>query len=382
MKKRVAVLGATGSIGKSALDVLRNGKDDFEAVLLSSHANRQGLLELSGEFPRAALALSGSTGDAAEGSTAIRYCGQAGLLRALSECGADVAVNGIAGAAGLEPSLAVLETGADLALANKETMVMASALAFEKAAAKNARIFPVDSEHAAIHALLRSQERDSLEELLLTASGGPFRDWSLEQMAAVSPAQALAHPTWSMGPKISVDSSTMANKGLEVIEAAALFSVAVEKVRVVIHPQSVVHSMIRLRDGAVYAQLSRPDMRLPIHQALYGDDCVPCPFGRLEFDGLALSFEKPDFRRFPMLNLAYQAGARGGLCPAAYNGANEAAVAAFLANALPFLAISDIVAYVLERDWGGAEFDLESVMEADRRARNLAERYIAQKREN
>jgi 1-deoxy-D-xylulose-5-phosphate reductoisomerase len=168
----------------------------------------------------------------------------------------------------------------------------------------------------------------------------------------------------------------MANKGLEVIEAAALFSLGVEKVRVVIHPQSVVHSMIRLRDGAVYAQLSKPDMRLPIHQALYGDRCVPCPFGRLDFDDLTLSFEKPDLERFPMLALAYQAGTRGGLCPAAYNGANEAAVAAFLANAVPFLAIADIVAYVLDRDWDSGEFDLETVMEADRKARRLAEEYI------
>ncbi|MDR3122477.1 MAG: 1-deoxy-D-xylulose-5-phosphate reductoisomerase [Treponema sp.] len=374
MKKRVAVLGATGSIGKSALDVLRNGRDDFEVVFLSSHTNRRGLLELAGEFPRAALALAGPDSDAA-----IRYRGQAGLLRGLAECDADLALNGIAGAAGLEPSLAVLEAGADLALANKETMVMASSLALKKAAEKNARIFPVDSEHAAIHALLRSQGRENLEELLLTASGGPFRAFTLKEMAAVTPAQALAHPTWSMGPKITVDSSTMANKGLEALEAAALFSVGVEKVRVVIHPQSVVHSMIRLRDGAVYAQLSKPDMRLPIHQALYGDDCVPCPFGRLDFDALTLSFEKPDTGRFPMLALAYQAGARGGLCPAAYNGANEIAAAAFLANAVPFLAIPDIVAYVLEREWGTGDFDLESVMEADRRARRLAKGYIAHK---
>jgi 1-deoxy-D-xylulose-5-phosphate reductoisomerase len=376
MKKRVAVLGATGSIGKSALDVLRNAKDDFEVVLLSSHTNRRALLELSAEFPRAILALAGPDRDAADRDPATPRRGPGGLLRAIAECGADLAVNGIAGAAGLEPSLAVLDSGADLALANKETMVMASPLALRKAAEKKARIFPVDSEHAAIYALLRSQGRENLEELLLTASGGPFREWSLEEMASVTPAQALAHPTWSMGPKITVDSSTMANKGLEVIEAAALFSLGVEKVRVVIHPQSVVHSMIRLRDGAVYAQLSKPDMRLPIHQALYGDDCVPCPFGRLDFDGLTLSFEKPDFERFPMLALAYQAGTRGGLCPAAYNGANEAAVAAFLENAVSFIAIPDIVAYVLDRDWNKEEFDLESVMEADRKARRLAEEYI------
>jgi 1-deoxy-D-xylulose-5-phosphate reductoisomerase len=362
--------------------VLRNNRDDFEVVLLSSHTNRRGLLELSGEFPGAALALAGSDpapGSDADSAAAIRFYGPAGLLNALAECGADLAINGIAGAAGLEPSLAVLDSGADLALANKETMVMASRLAHKKAAEKKARIFPVDSEHAAIYALLRSQGRENLEELLLTASGGPFRAWSLEEMAAVTPTQALAHPTWSMGPKITVDSSTMANKGLEVLEAAALFGLGVEKVRVVIHPQSVVHSMIRLRDGAVYAQLSKPDMRLPIHQALYGDECVPCPFGRLEFDALTLSFEKPDTDRFPMLALAYQAGARGGLFPTAYNGANETAVAAFLENAVPFLAIPDIVAYVVDREWAGGDFELESVMEADRRARRLAEEYIAQK---
>ncbi|MDR1249746.1 MAG: 1-deoxy-D-xylulose-5-phosphate reductoisomerase [Treponema sp.] len=384
MKKRVAVLGATGSIGKNALDVLRNGRDDFETVLLSSHTSRQSLLRLGGEFPGAILALSGSGGsgsnaaDAANDDT-IRHHGPAALLRAIAECEADLAVNGIAGAAGLEPSLAVLDAGMDLALANKETMVMAAPLALKKAAEKNARIFPVDSEHAAIYALLRSQGRENLEELLLTASGGPFRTWSPEQLAAVTPEQALAHPTWSMGPKITLDSSTLANKGLEVIEAAALFSVGVEKVRVVIHPQSVVHSMIRLKDGAVYAQLSKPDMRLPLHQALYGDDCVPCPFGRLDFDGLSLSFEKPDLVRFPMLALAYQAGAKGGLYPAVYNGANEIAAAAFLAKAVPFPAIPDIAAHVLDRDWNRGTFDLESVMEADRKARLLAEGYIAQK---
>jgi 1-deoxy-D-xylulose-5-phosphate reductoisomerase len=383
MKKRVAVLGATGSIGKSALDVLRNSRDDFETVLLSSHTSRQSLLRLGEEFPGAILALSGSGGAPGAGKTRdddrIRCHGPAGLLRAIAECGADLAINGIAGAAGLEPSLAVLDAGMDLALANKETMVMAAPLAHKKAAETNARIFPVDSEHAAVYALLRSQGRENLEELLLTASGGPFRTWPLEQMAAVTPEQALAHPTWSMGPKITVDSSTMANKGLEVIEAAALFSVGVDKVRVVVHPQSVVHSMIRLKDGAVYAQLSGPDMRLPLHQALYGDDCVPCPFGALDFDGLFLSFEKPDLIRFPMLALAYQAGAKGGLYPAAYNGANEIAVAAFLAKTVPFPAIPDIAAYVLDRDWNREGFDLESILEADREARLLAEGYILQR---
>jgi 1-deoxy-D-xylulose-5-phosphate reductoisomerase len=380
MKKRVAVLGATGSIGKSTLDVLRSGKDDFEVVLLSSHTSPGPLLACARDFPGAVLALSGEVtkADGDTGAGKISCYGPEGLLAAIAESGADIAVNGISGAAGLAPSLAVLDSGADLALANKETMVMAAPLVKERAVVKQGRIFPVDSEHAAIYNLLRAHGEEYLEEILLTASGGPFRTLSLEKMAAVTPAEALAHPTWNMGPKITVDSSTMANKGLEVIEAAGLFSVPADRVKVVVHPQSIVHSMIRLRDGAVYAQLSMPDMRLPIHQALYGDDCVPFPFGRLDFDGLTLGFEKPDFRRFPMLALAYQAARDGGVYPAVYNGANEAAVASFLKNAAAFLDIPKIVEYVLNRDWKGGAFDLDSVLEADHKARLLAEGFISQ----
>jgi 1-deoxy-D-xylulose-5-phosphate reductoisomerase len=380
MKKKVAVLGATGSIGKSTLDVLLNAKDDFEVVLLSCHTSAGHLLECAGNFPGAVLALSG--GESQAKVDRISCYGAAGLLKAIASSGADIAVNGISGAAGLAPSLAVLDAGADLALANKETMVMAAPLVKERAAAKKRRIFPVDSEHAAIYNLLRSHcdgahGDANLEEILLTASGGPFRTLSLEKMAAVTPAEALAHPTWSMGTKITIDSSTMANKGLEVIEAAGLFSIAADRVKVVVHPQSIVHSMIRLRDGAVYAQLSKPDMRLPIHQALYGDACVPCPFGRLDFDNLTLDFEKPDFRRFPMLALAYRAAQESGLYPAVYNGANEVAVASFLKNAAAFLDIPKIVEYVLSKDWKEGEFDLESVLLADHKARLIAGEYIA-----
>jgi 1-deoxy-D-xylulose-5-phosphate reductoisomerase len=370
MKKRIAVLGATGSIGKNTLDILRNGKDDFETVLLTGHTDAEGLLALSGEFPGAALALSGKTAASRDGPVA--YYGREDLLRAIAEAGADIAVNGIAGAAGLEPSLAVLDAGSDLALANKETMVMAAPLVLEKAAAKKTRVIPVDSEHSAISNLLEGHGRENLEEILLTASGGPFRTMSLEEMAGVTPRQALVHPVWNMGPKISVDSATMANKGLEVIEAMGFFGVPAEKITVVIHSQGIVHSMLRLRDGAVYAQLSRPDMRLPIHQALYRKG-VPCPFGRIDFKSLTLEFQEPDLRRFPMLSLACEAAKQGGLYPVAYNGANESAVAAFLDGKIGFLGIPKVVEAVLNKDWRKSGASLEAILEADNHSRSFAE---------
>jgi 1-deoxy-D-xylulose-5-phosphate reductoisomerase len=355
MKKRVALLGATGSIGKNSLDVLRNGKDDFDLVLLSSHTGATGLLSLAKEFPAAILALSGyaSSREAPE-AAGISYYGSPGLLKAIAASGADIVINGIAGAAGLEPSLAALDAGADLALANKETLVMAADLVLARAEEKKARILPVDSEHSAIFHLMEAHGKEQITEILLTASGGPFRKYTAEQLAAVEPSEALAHPTWNMGPKITVDSASLANKGLEVIEAAGLFRLPVERIRVVVHPQSIVHSMVRLRDGAVYAQLSQPDMRLPIHNALYSPQCIPCPFGALDFDALTLEFERPDPERFPMLPLACEAIRRGGLYPCVYNAANEAAVAAFLSGKAGFLDIPVIVGYVLNMKWEGA----------------------------
>ncbi|MDR0555252.1 MAG: 1-deoxy-D-xylulose-5-phosphate reductoisomerase [Treponema sp.] len=378
MKKRIAVLGATGSIGKSTLDILRENRDRYEPALFSAHRNREALLALKGEFPDAALALSGEYNGGGE----IAFWGREGLLRALADSGADTVVNGIAGAAGLESSLVALENGADLALANKETIVMAGPLTLELAAKHDRRILPVDSEHSAIFSLINAHGKDSVDEILLTASGGPFRTYTQAELCSVSPRDALAHPTWNMGPKITIDSASLANKGLELIEAVGLFHVPPDRITVVIHPQSIVHSMTRLRDGTVYAALSKPDMRLPIQNALSFPECLPCPFGRLEFDALTLEFEKPDGERFPMLPLAYEAARQGGLYPAAYNAANEIAVAAFLATTVSFLDIPRIVQYVLNTHWGelgngtgpGA---LEAIMETDKRARLLAEKYIA-----
>jgi 1-deoxy-D-xylulose-5-phosphate reductoisomerase len=275
--------------------------------------------------------------------------------------------------------MAALESGSDLALANKETLVMAGPLVLQRAAEKKVKIIPVDSEHSAVFHLLEAhgapslEGDDSLDEIILTASGGPFRNYALKEMEKVSPQQALAHPTWNMGAKITIDSASMANKGLEVIEAAQLFGIPPEKIKVVIHPQSIVHSMIRMKDGAVYAQLSRPDMRLPIHQALYWPQTAsPRDFGRLDFDSLNLEFYPPDTEKFPLLSYAYEAARKGGLYPCAYNAANEVAAAAFLAGRIGFLDIGRITGYVLSRDWSGKPDTLASVMEADRRARKMA----------
>jgi 1-deoxy-D-xylulose-5-phosphate reductoisomerase len=382
MKKRVAVLGATGSIGKSTLDVLRQGPDDFEVVLLSSHNSIRGLLELAREFPAARLALSGPV---PPGETAASYYGSQGLLTAIAESGADVVVNGIAGAAGLSPSIAALEAGADLALANKETIVMAAPLVFALAEQNHRKILPVDSEHSAIFNLLEAHGKEGLDRILLTASGGPFRTLPVEQLQNIKPEEALAHPTWNMGPKITVDSATMANKGLEVIEAAGFFGVGPEKISVVIHPQSIVHSMVVLRGGGVYAQMSKPDMRFPIHGALYWPEHRACSFGALQFDGLTLEFYEPDFQKFPLLSLAYEAVRAGGFYPAVYNAANEVAVTAFLSKIIGFLDISAIVEYVFSRDWmdinsSGTPPDLKTILEVDIRAREWALNYITEKK--
>ncbi|MDR2135766.1 MAG: 1-deoxy-D-xylulose-5-phosphate reductoisomerase [Treponema sp.] len=366
MKRRLAILGATGSIGTAALDVARANAEDFDIVLLSANRSAAALEKLGAEFPRALRALG-----AADAGSRVSRRGREALLAAIGEAGADITVNGIAGAAGLLPSLAALRSGSSLALANKETAVLAYPLVKALAEDMGAPVIPVDSEHAAVFKLLEAHGRDGVREIILTASGGPFRRHSLRQLETVSVKEALAHPTWNMGPKITVDSATMANKGLEVIEAVRLFDMKPEQVKVVIHPQSVVHSLVRLAGGALYAQLSRPDMRLPIQEALYWPETPPTPLGVLDLAGLRLDFEAPDGERFPMLPLAYEAARLGGLYPCAYNGANEEAVNAFFQGRAGFLDIPRVVRYVLDRDWGG-ELTLESIAEADRGSRELA----------
>ena len=377
MKKRVALLGATGSIGKSTLDILRNEKSLFEPVLFSAYRNSEELRKLKKEFPGALTALASD--HAGDGNDGIDFFGKEGLLNAIAAAGANITLNGIAGAAGFEPSLAVINAGSNLALANKETIVIAGHIIQAQAKKKNLDIIPVDSEHSALFKLLEGHGKNNADEIILTASGGPFRNFSLEQLQKIKPKEALVHPTWNMGPKITVDSATMANKGLEVIEMAGFFGFPPDKIRVVIHPQSIVHSMLRLKNGAVYAQMSKPDMRLPIFDALCWPETKTSSYGNLDYDSLVLNFEKCDFERFPMLALAYEALKAAPLAPILYNAANEIAVAAFLKDKIAFLEIPRIVGYVLNQSkpYGKELNDIEAVLAVDSAGRKLAEEYIA-----
>ncbi len=371
MRKSIVILGATGSIGLNALDVVNSYPEEFKLVGVSACRNYKKIKELSLAFPEALTALR----EPVNNSTDIDFVGPDAVTQLIRRCQAELTINGIAGSAGLIPSLVALEYG-DLALANKETIVMAGTIVKNKAISYGNSIIPVDSEHSGVFHLLQSKDRNSLEEIILTASGGPFRTWSYEAMEKVSSKQALAHPTWSMGAKISVDSASLANKGLEVIEAAKLFDLPASKVKVLVHPQSQIHALIRMIDGSLYAQISNPDMRLPLHNAMFYPNVRPCSFGKLDLANCTLSFEQVDFKRFPMLSLAYSAITYGGFYPVAYNAADEIAVSAFLEQRISFTDISRIAHAVLNSDWSGDDSDFNGVMDSDTRARVTAIRAV------
>jgi 1-deoxy-D-xylulose-5-phosphate reductoisomerase len=368
--KKIIVLGATGSIGKGACEVIAAHPDRFSLVAASAHSDAEGLSRVAREFGLSRVCLSGAAAplDGFDFSAA----GSAGLERLVRETEADIVLNAVAGAAGLFPSAWALDSGKDLALANKETMVAAGELVKDLAKKRGRRILPVDSEHSAVFQLINQIGADKVDEIILTASGGPFRDWPLDRFAGISLADALRHPNWSMGKKITVDSASMANKGLEVLEALELFPLGLGAIKVLIHRESKVHSLVRSRDGSLYAQLSEPDMRLPIQNALSWPGQLESPYGRLDLAGLSLSFEEPDTRRFPLLALAYEVGKRGGAYPVAYNAANEVAVGAFMAERLPFVGISEVVARTLESDFAARPESFDAVAEADARARRVA----------
>jgi 1-deoxy-D-xylulose-5-phosphate reductoisomerase len=385
MAVTVSIAGSTGSIGTQTLDVVAAEPDRFEIVALGAGSSVDLLAEQAQRWSPKVVAIADPS-QAARLETLVpagtEVLAGPDALAAIAST-ADVCVNGVVGFAGLGVTLAALEAGKRLALANKESLIAGGPVVRRVRSAPGAgELVPVDSEHCAVHQCLRAQHPEALagpwvDRIVLTASGGPFRGRTTAELADVSIADALAHPTWSMGPKISIDSSTLMNKGLEVIEAHELFGVSYDQIEVVVHPQSIVHSMVEFTDGATIAQLSLPDMRLPIAYALAYPDRVATPFGRIDWAALGrLDFEPPDLDAFPCLALAYAAGRAGELAPATLNAANEVAVAAFLAGEIRWSAIGDVLNEVLARHDGGTADSVDAVIDADRRARVAARAVI------
>jgi 1-deoxy-D-xylulose-5-phosphate reductoisomerase len=358
--RRIAVLGSTGSIGTQALDVVRMHRNEYEVVALAAARNGDMLRRQAAEFG-VALDRARLCADTPDVLTE---------LASLPEV--DVVLNAVVGFAGLPATLAALEHGKRLALANKESLIAGGPVVAAVRERGAGEIVPVDSEHSALYQCLRAGSPGEVRKLVLTASGGPFRGYSREQLAGVTVADALQHPTWDMGAKITVDSSTLMNKGLEVIEAHELFGTPFDHIQVIVHPQSVIHSMVEFVDGATIAQLSMPDMRLPIGLALGAPDRLPEAFGAIDWTELSqLTFETPDLDAFPCLRLAFEAGGAGGSAPAVLSGANEVAVAAFLDGRIAWTAIAAINAEALDAGTGNVH-DVADVLEADRLARERA----------
>jgi 1-deoxy-D-xylulose-5-phosphate reductoisomerase len=350
--RRIALLGATGSIGRQAIEVI-DGHPELELAAAAS-----GLQPIDGLAP-----LTQVGGD---------------LLELLERAEPDLVLNAVVGFAGLPATLWALERGVDLALANKESLVAAGELALAAQRRGGGLLLPVDSEHSAAFQCLEGRRPETVDSLVLTASGGPFRGRTRDDLHDVTAEEALAHPTWNMGPKITIDSATLANKGLELIEAHFLFRLPYDRIEVVVHPTSVVHALVRFRDGAALAHLGYPDMRVPISFALTYPERAATPIPELDLaSGLMLEFRAPDLETFPLLTLARSAGEHGGTYPCAFNAANEVAVAAFLEGRLPFLGIAEVVEETLAATDGPAARDLDDLLEADAAARELAERSLA-----
>jgi 1-deoxy-D-xylulose-5-phosphate reductoisomerase len=386
LPRKVSVLGSTGSVGVSTLDLLEKAGVDVEVTALAAGRNVDRLAEQALRW-RPALAviqdesLLPELRDRLRGSGVATAAGPAAVLEAAT-ADAQWVMSAIVGFAGLAPTLAAARTGAIVALANKESLICAGPALLRTAKLAGGAVIPVDSEHSAIFQVFAPANADQVSRLILTASGGPFRTWTREQMARATPEQALAHPNWSMGAKITIDSATMMNKGLEVIEAAYLFGMESERVDVVIHPQSIVHSLVEYADGSTLAQLGPPDMRTPIACAFAWPDRLPWPAPRLDLTSKPLTFEAPDLERFPALRLAKEALAAGGAAPAILNAADEVAVAAFLDRRIGFLDIASVVAETLERmdrsqpGASGADV-LEAARAADATARRVADEVVS-----
>jgi 1-deoxy-D-xylulose-5-phosphate reductoisomerase len=377
MARRLLVLGSTGSIGTQALDVVeRSGPDAFELVGLSAERSWEALVEQAVRHGVTRIALSDrdAAARAAEAWTGGEVlAGPEGLVELVIASGADLVLNALVGSAGLGPTVAALGEGIDLALANKESLVVGGELVTALAEATGARVLPVDSEHAALHQLLAGLPPGAVEGLTITASGGPFRGRTLAELEDVTVEDALAHPTWAMGGKITVDSATLMNKGLEVIEAHHLFGTAYDDIRVVVHPQSIVHGLVELTDGAQLAHLGLPDMRIAIAYALHHPDVLELPTRRLDLVAAGrLDFAAPDLDAFPALRLALDAARSGGTAPCVLNAANEVAVHAFLAGRIGFTAIPAVIEATLAALPAAPIRAFETLYEADREARAVA----------
>lgn len=380
MTKKIAILGSTGSIGTQALQVIEEHSDLYEAYVLTANRSAGKLIEQARRFKPEAVVIADETfyesvRDALADLTIKVYAGANALCEVVQDRNVDIVLASMVGFAGLMPTISAIKAGKAIALANKETLVVAGELINGLANEYKVPILPVDSEHSAIFQCLEPGNR--IEKILLTASGGPFRKCSLEEIAKVTKDQALAHPTWKMGSKITIDSATMMNKGFEVIEAKWLFGVAPEQIQVVVHPQSVIHSMVQFEDGAVKAQLGMPDMRLPIQYAFSYPKRLRSSFDRLDFFKLGgMTFEEPDMERFRCLALAYEALKQGGNMPCIVNAANEVVNRAFLEDKISFLRMSEVIEETMKKVSFDASPDLDVYMDTDRVARIVASEMI------
>lgn len=380
MTKKIAILGSTGSIGTQALQVIEEHSDLYEAYVLTANRSAGKLIEQARRFKPEAVVIADETfyesvRDALADLPIKVYAGANALCEVVQDRNVDIVLASMVGFAGLMPTISAIKAGKAIALANKETLVVAGELINGLANEYKVPILPVDSEHSAIFQCLEPGNR--IEKILLTASGGPFRKCSLEEIAKVTKDQALAHPTWKMGSKITIDSATMMNKGFEVIEAKWLFGVAPEQIQVVVHPQSVIHSMVQFEDGAVKAQLGMPDMRLPIQYAFSYPKRLRSSFDRLDFFKLGgMTFEEPDMERFRCLALAYEALKQGGNMPCIVNAANEVVNRAFLEDKISFLRISEVIEETMKKVSFDASPDLDVYMDTDKTARAVASEMI------
>ena len=382
--KNIAILGSTGSIGTQTLDVVRANSDRYSVYAICANRSVDKLVEQAREFkPEVVCIADESLYDSlrdklsAIGFEGKVWSGSDSIAEVVTMDSIDIVVAAMVGYAGLRPTMEAIKAGKTIALANKETLVVAGELICDLALRHHAPILPVDSEHSAIFQSLVGEERNEIEKILLTASGGPFRTFSLDQMRSVTASEALKHPNWDMGAKITIDSASMMNKGFEVIEAKWLFGVEVDKIQVLVHPQSIVHSAVQFTDGAIKAQLGAPDMKLPIQYALTYPDRLKTDFPRAELTRIgSLTFEEPDLNRFPNLGLAYQATKRGGNIPCVLNAANEVVNLAFREGRCGFLQMSEIIAKTMDQAAFIATPTYEDYVASDLEARKIAERYL------